>query len=170
MLGLEVFMKYDGWNGDERIQDFVGLRREFVIAEQRIGAHWAGAKEPRRGKTYVDIDDRIKNTISRYHEIPKIHFLRSIAINFGGFRSIKCQIYAFDTLFYTQLVEKGLKLAQNWDKDVRIFDYDVILIPVHSGKVEDGHWTLMVAKPIKGRFLYLDSLHKDGDDQINYIK
>uniref|UniRef100_A0A915EGH3 Ubiquitin-like protease family profile domain-containing protein n=1 Tax=Ditylenchus dipsaci TaxID=166011 RepID=A0A915EGH3_9BILA len=87
-------------------------------------------------------------------------------VSFG----VLLSVFAFDTLFYTQLLEKGSKLAQNWAKDVKIFDYDVILIPVRTGKVEDGHWSLMVAKPIKGSFLYLNSLYKDGDEQFKQIK
>uniref|UniRef100_A0A915EN38 Uncharacterized protein n=1 Tax=Ditylenchus dipsaci TaxID=166011 RepID=A0A915EN38_9BILA len=90
-LGEEVFLKFDGWHLDERIQ-FPGLRREFRIAEQRVTAHWAGAREPRRGKTYVDLDARIKNTVERYNQMPRVEFLQSIAVNLGRIPVFKAPV------------------------------------------------------------------------------
>uniref|UniRef100_A0A915E8V2 ELMO domain-containing protein n=1 Tax=Ditylenchus dipsaci TaxID=166011 RepID=A0A915E8V2_9BILA len=63
-----------GSNAADSVMEFNPLKQQFVkslrltlkradatsIAEQRVTAHWAGANEPRRGKTYVDVDNRSK--------------------------------------------------------------------------------------------------------------
>uniref|UniRef100_A0A915DED6 non-specific serine/threonine protein kinase n=3 Tax=Ditylenchus dipsaci TaxID=166011 RepID=A0A915DED6_9BILA len=118
-VGIEVFLKFDGWHQDERIQIFTTNRcLDFMdhkkwgadatfdptpcsldncgsslfglvivmfqwIAEKRVTAHWAGANEPRRGQTYVDVDNRVKNTVKRYDQMPKVEFLQLIALNLG---------------------------------------------------------------------------------------
>uniref|UniRef100_A0A915DGU5 Transposase n=1 Tax=Ditylenchus dipsaci TaxID=166011 RepID=A0A915DGU5_9BILA len=48
------------------------LRNEFAISEQKVSAKWGGEKTPQRGITYRNLDARLKNTISRFEEIPVI--------------------------------------------------------------------------------------------------
>uniref|UniRef100_A0A915DKH1 Ubiquitin-like protease family profile domain-containing protein n=1 Tax=Ditylenchus dipsaci TaxID=166011 RepID=A0A915DKH1_9BILA len=58
-----------------------GLRLELKMAEQKMGAYRAGNNTPRRGIAYRHMNDRLKNVVKRYAEMPKIEFLMAIAAN-----------------------------------------------------------------------------------------
>uniref|UniRef100_A0A915DX72 Uncharacterized protein n=1 Tax=Ditylenchus dipsaci TaxID=166011 RepID=A0A915DX72_9BILA len=58
-----------------------GLRLELKMAERKMGAYRAGENTPRRGIAYRHINDRLKNVVKRYAEMPKIEFLMAIAAN-----------------------------------------------------------------------------------------
>src|SRR4051812_2499804 len=59
------------------------LKTELKSSEQRIAAHWGGAKAPKRGRLYEEMDSRLKNLVCRYETVPAIEYLHGIASNLG---------------------------------------------------------------------------------------
>jgi Ulp1 family protease len=52
------------------------------------------------------------------------------------------QVYPFNTFFYTALTGNGYKKVSRWTKNVNIFEYDLLLFPLHLG---GNHWCLAVS-------------------------
>jgi Ulp1 protease family, C-terminal catalytic domain len=46
------------------------------------------------------------------------------------------RVHAMNTYFYTRLINSGYSSVQNWTKNIDIFSYSLILIPIHL----DLHW------------------------------
>ncbi|GBG91644.1 hypothetical protein CBR_g52679 [Chara braunii] len=67
-------------------------------------------------------------------------------------------LYIFSPFFYTKLVRGGYQhdRVARWTKDVDIFSYEMVLIPVHKHGV---HWTLLCLR--EQRLEYYDSLVQD---------
>lgn len=75
--------------------------------------------------------------------------------------------HAFNTFFYMNLLEKGIKSIGNWATKAKIgkenlLDVERLFIPVHSGR----HWSLIVVSPIGRTIEYFDSL---GGSAHSYI-
>jgi len=64
------------------------------------------------------------------------------------------KVYIFSTQFYTALEAWSYPDVSEWTKDVAIFSYDILLVPIHI----DSHWTLIVFNQSKNTISYLDSL------------
>ena len=45
-----------------------------------------------------------------------------------------------NTYFYTKLLSGGYSSVRNWTKNVDIFSYGLLLVPIHL----DLHWALVV--------------------------
>ncbi|CDW52635.1 Sentrin [Trichuris trichiura] len=54
-------------------------------------------------------------------------------------------VYAFSTFFFLKLQRSGHAGVCKWTKDVDIFSYDLLLIPIHLS----NHWVLTVAENIR---------------------
>uniref|UniRef100_A0A915DCA9 Ubiquitin-like protease family profile domain-containing protein n=1 Tax=Ditylenchus dipsaci TaxID=166011 RepID=A0A915DCA9_9BILA len=76
------------------------------------------------------------------------------------------QVYAFDTLLYSQLKQKGPNKALNWTNNVDLFNFDLLLLLIHS----PGHWSLVVINVEKVIINYYDSLHGDGNPHSNLTR
>ena len=48
------------------------------------------------------------------------------------------KVYCMSTYFFISLIKRGHGAMQRWTKDVDIFSYDIILIPIH----QEDHWCL----------------------------
>ena len=48
------------------------------------------------------------------------------------------RVYCMSTYFFISLIKRGHGAMQRWTKDVDIFSYDIILIPIH----QEDHWCL----------------------------
>jgi sentrin-specific protease 1 len=85
------------------------------------------------------------------------------------------RVHAMNTYFYTKLINSGYSSVQNWTKNIDIFSYSLILIPIHL----DLHWALVVVDlRVPGAFYY-DSMSDETQTLanrscltqiINYIK
>jgi len=51
------------------------------------------------------------------------------------------RVYSFSTFFYPKLMSGGHSSVKRWTKQVDLFSYDFLLIPVHLGV----HWCLAVS-------------------------
>lgn len=50
------------------------------------------------------------------------------------------RVHSMSTFFYVALTNSGYNGLANWTKNVDLFTYDIILIPIHL----PSHWTLIV--------------------------
>ena len=51
------------------------------------------------------------------------------------------KVHAFNTFFYTQLMNKGYASLSRWTKEIDLLSHDIILVPVHLS----NHWCLAVS-------------------------
>ncbi|KAI6182956.1 hypothetical protein M3Y97_00436000 [Aphelenchoides bicaudatus] len=64
------------------------------------------------------------------------------------------KVYVFNTFFLKTLNSRGYAGVKRWTRKVDIFDFDVLLIPVHLG----NHWCLSVIDMKAREINYFDSL------------
>lgn len=63
-------------------------------------------------------------------------------------------VYFFNTFFMKKLNECGFDGVKRWARKINIFDFDLILVPIHL----PDHWTLAVIFIKKRAIHYYDSL------------
>ncbi|EGT58189.1 hypothetical protein CAEBREN_15613 [Caenorhabditis brenneri] len=74
--------------------------------------------------------------------------------------------YAFNTFFYTNIIEKGYTSVKRWTKKVDLFSYEIILVPVHLGM----HWCMAVIDMVAQKIEFYDSLYDDNTDVLPALK
>ncbi|KAJ6669148.1 hypothetical protein lerEdw1_007957 [Lerista edwardsae] len=67
-------------------------------------------------------------------------------------------LYAFSTFFYPKLNSDGYKAVRRWTKGIDLFQYDMILIPIHVRV----HWGLVVVDIRRETIKYFDSMGQNG--------
>uniref|UniRef100_A0A1I8BKA9 Lysophospholipid acyltransferase 5 n=1 Tax=Meloidogyne hapla TaxID=6305 RepID=A0A1I8BKA9_MELHA len=65
--------------------------------------------------------------------------------------------YAFNSFFYKNLCEKGFSGVKRWTKNVDIFDFQIIIVPIHL----ENHWCMAVIDLEQHKIDYFDSLLGD---------
>lgn len=75
-------------------------------------------------------------------------------------------VYAFNTFFYTKLLNSGHSALKRWTRKVDIFAYDMLLIPVHMGM----HWCLAVIDFRHKKIQYYDSMGGQNDECLNALR
>ena len=76
------------------------------------------------------------------------------------------KVYAFSTFFYNKLLKKGHNVVGRWTKNVDLFSYDLILIPVHVNM----HWFLVVIHIKERTIRSYDSLNRDNKECLSVLK
>ena len=64
------------------------------------------------------------------------------------------KVYAMSTYFFLSLMLNGPKGMERWTKNVDVFDYDLILVPIH----QEVHWCLAVVDFRSPGVFYYDSM------------
>uniref|UniRef100_A0A4W5QPX0 SUMO specific peptidase 2 n=1 Tax=Hucho hucho TaxID=62062 RepID=A0A4W5QPX0_9TELE len=84
-----------------------------------------------------------------------INFYLSLVMTRSSSVGQGLKVYSFSTFFFPKLHGGGHAAVKRWTKAVDLFQYDIILVPLHLGV----HWSLAVNLP---RFmgLYLREEHK----------
>lgn len=73
------------------------------------------------------------------------------------------KVFAFSTYFYEKYLRSGHKGVKRWTKNLNLWEFDIILMPVHIQITEKkAHWSLAVIDFRKRALFYYDSL----EDQI----
>lgn len=67
-------------------------------------------------------------------------------------------LYAFNTFFYPKLNSEGYEAVRRWTKGVDLFQYDMILVPIHVRV----HWGLVVIDIRRETIKYFDSMGQNG--------
>ena len=75
------------------------------------------------------------------------------------------KVYAMSSYFYENLMNRGTTAVEKWTKDVDIFDFDLILVPIHLPK----HWCLAVVDFRSPGVFYYDSLGGHNMPALNLI-
>jgi len=70
--------------------------------------------------------------------------------------------YSMSTYFFPNLVTRGYSSVKNWTKDVDIFSYSLVLIPIHM----DSHWSLATFDFRVPGVFYYDSLGSNTSNSI----
>ncbi|XP_037915051.1 sentrin-specific protease 1-like [Hermetia illucens] len=65
------------------------------------------------------------------------------------------KVFAMNTFFATRLLNVGYQSIKRWTRSVNIFDYDILLIPVH---VNQNHWAISIIDFPNKTMKYYDSL------------
>ena len=74
-------------------------------------------------------------------------------------------IYVYSIHFYPKLCKGGHRAVAKWTKDRDIFDYDLLLIPIHLG----NHWCLATVDPKARVIRYFDSKRNDNLPCLNTL-
>jgi sentrin-specific protease 1 len=75
-------------------------------------------------------------------------------------------VYAFSTFFYLKLLKDGFSSIKRWTRKINIFDYDLIIIPIHLG----AHWTLSIIDMNCKEIRYYDSMNGNNSEGLRSIK
>jgi len=70
--------------------------------------------------------------------------------------------YSMSTYFFPNLVTKGYSTVKSWTKDVDLFSYSLVLIPIHM----DSHWSLATFDFRVPGVFYYDSLGSNTSKSI----
>jgi len=70
------------------------------------------------------------------------------------------KVYSFNTFFYPKVLSGGHQAVRRWTKQVDLFSYDYVLVPVHLGM----HWCLAVSCDVLSRFGFAVSLMYESCD------
>lgn len=80
------------------------------------------------------------------------------------------KIHVYNTFFYSQLRDKGYASVKRWSRRHKIYEKDLIIIPIHM----NVHWTCAVINLLEKRIEYYDSLHGSDrgccDRLLEYLK
>ncbi|KAG8329572.1 SUMO1 sentrin specific peptidase 1 [Homalodisca vitripennis] len=84
-------------------------------------------------------------------------------------------VLALDSYFFTVLKRSGHERARGHQRDLDLWNYEKILLPVHEKLADVGHWWLLVVEPRKETISAYDSLkgrnHKPAMDLLReYLK
>ncbi|CAL2048386.1 unnamed protein product [Caenorhabditis brenneri] len=74
--------------------------------------------------------------------------------------------YAFNTIFYTNIITKGYSSVRRYTRKVDLFSYEIILVPVHLGM----HWCMAVIDMVAQKIEFYDSLYDDNTDVLPALK
>ena len=64
------------------------------------------------------------------------------------------KVYAMSTYFFQSLIQRGPNALERWTKNEDVFDYDLILVPIH----QEEHWCLGVVDFRSPGVFYYDSM------------
>lgn len=64
------------------------------------------------------------------------------------------KVHCFNTFLYEQLQKKGYSSVRRWTKKIDIFDFNMLIIPIHLG----NHWCLIQIKIKEKCIQYFDSM------------
>lgn len=76
------------------------------------------------------------------------------------------RVYAFNTFFMTRLLTSGYAGVRRWTKNVDIFEYELIPVPVHVNGV---HWCMAIIDFRHRTIRYYDSLGSKNPEVLNKL-
>ncbi|KAJ1721355.1 hypothetical protein LPJ53_004108 [Coemansia erecta] len=74
-------------------------------------------------------------------------------------------VHAFNTFFYSTLRDSGYARVRRWTRRVKLFEKDLVIIPVHLGV----HWCCAVVDFRSKRITYYDALLGDNDECLELL-
>lgn len=97
-----------------------------------------------------------------------INFYMNLLMERGGQNNMP-KVYCFNTFFYPKLMSGGHQSVRRWTKQVDLFSFDYVLVPVHLGM----HWCLAVVDFRRREIRYYDSMGSNNqkclDALMNYL-
>ena len=78
--------------------------------------------------------------------LDNLNWLNDVSINF--YMNLLCErqhplkFFQISSYFITKIEQDGIESVKSWTKNVNIFGYDVIFIPIN---ISNKHWTLAVS-------------------------
>ncbi|KAJ2784843.1 SUMO1 sentrin specific peptidase 1 [Coemansia javaensis] len=75
------------------------------------------------------------------------------------------RVHAFNTFFYSTLCESGYARVRRWTRRTRLFDKDLVIVPVHLGV----HWCCAVIDLRQKAICYYDALLGDNPDCLRRL-
>ncbi|XP_043267694.1 sentrin-specific protease 1-like [Venturia canescens] len=75
------------------------------------------------------------------------------------------ETFAFTTFFFSKLLSGGFSSVQRWTKKTNIFQFKLILVPMHMG----AHWCLTIVDFVTKQIKYFDSLLGDKVEYVTII-
>lgn len=117
------------------------------------------------GKVLVD-KFNIQITRRDIATLAGLNWLNDEVINFymnllmeRGKNSNYLNVHAFNTFFYPKLLNSGYSSVRRWTKKVDVFNFDLLLVPVHLGM----HWCLATVDLRDKHIRYYDSMLGDNN-------
>lgn len=76
------------------------------------------------------------------------------------------RVYAFNTFFFSKLLNGGHAALKRWTRNVDLFSFDILLVPLHA----TTHWCLAVVDFRSRHIAYYDSLNTAFYDQTGCLE
>ena len=73
-------------------------------------------------------------------------------------------VYSITSFLYHRLKEAGYSSVKRWTKEVDLFSYSLVLVPIHLPR----HWCLATVDIDTQSIIYYDSM--GGNDKLSVIK
>lgn len=86
----------------------------------------------------------------------------------------KSTVLAINSHFFTNLRRKGYEGVESWYRNIKIFSFDIILVPIHIPKSqkpeeEEGHWCMAIIHMKNKTIKYYDSMGAPNDTALNAL-
>ncbi|KAJ2156019.1 hypothetical protein GGF46_005463 [Coemansia sp. RSA 552] len=75
------------------------------------------------------------------------------------------KVHCFNTFFYSWLKESGYAKVRRWTRRVKLFEKDLVIVPVHLGV----HWCCAVVDFRSKQISYYDALHGDNQECLETL-
>lgn len=77
------------------------------------------------------------------------------------------KLYSMNTFFYQRLTEGGHLAVRQWTRNVNLFDYDIILVPIH---VKQIHWCMAAINLENKTIKYYDAFNTPNSRVLRVLK
>ncbi|KAJ2455571.1 hypothetical protein EV183_000048 [Coemansia sp. RSA 2336] len=94
-----------------------------------------------------------------------INFYMQLIIDRSQKTPVLPKVHAFNTFFYSTLSEKGYARVRRWTRRIKLFENDLVVVPVHLGV----HWCCAIIDFRSKRITYYDALLGDNSKCLRLL-
>ncbi|KAJ1738249.1 SUMO1 sentrin specific peptidase 1 [Coemansia sp. RSA 989] len=94
-----------------------------------------------------------------------INFYMQLIIDRSQKTPVLPRVHAFNTFFYSTLSEKGYARVRRWTRRIKLFENDLVVIPVHLGV----HWCCAIIDFRSKHIAYYDALLGDNSKCLQLL-
>ncbi|KAJ1806790.1 hypothetical protein LPJ75_004969 [Coemansia sp. RSA 2598] len=95
-----------------------------------------------------------------------INFYMQLIMSRADKRSELPRVHAFNTFFYSTLRDGGYARVRRWTRKIKLFEKDLVVVPVHLGV----HWCCATIDFRAKTIAYYDALLGDNDECLQLLK
>ena len=136
---------------ENEIQSVLALNPEFVISEVK--------------KIPITVADLKKLCPDKHLNDELINNYLNLILTESKEKPNCPKVFTHYTYFYDKYREEGFEAVKRWTRTKNIFDFDIVLFPIHI----PGHWALVSVDMRNKKISYLDSYYDGGKSVLKTI-